>query len=93
MLPPERIAQHPVEPRDASRLMVVERATGTITHRTFRDLAALIPAGDALVVNTTRVFRARLLGHRESGGPAEIFLLRPIDGTHYEAMFDDGIAD
>ncbi len=89
-LPDARIAQHPVEPRDASRMMVVDRAHGTIAHRTFRDLAELIPAGDAMVVNTTKVFRARLLGHRESGGPAEILLLRPVHGEHYEAMIHPG---
>ncbi len=86
----ERIAQRPVEPRDASRLLVVERATGSISHRVFRDLAELIPAGDAIVVNTTRVFRARLLGQREGGGSAEILLLRPIDALHYEAMIHPG---
>lgn len=89
-LPEERIAQRPVEPRDASRLLVVDRATGSISHRTFRDLAELIPAGDALVLNTTRVFRARLLGHRDSGAPAEILLLRAIDSHHYEAMIHPG---
>lgn len=89
-LPEERIAQRPVEPRDTSRLLVVDRASQSVTHRTFRDLAELIPAGDAIVVNTTRVFRARLLGHRESGGPAEILLLRPIDAQHYEAMIHPG---
>jgi len=89
-LPESRIAQHPVEPRDASRLLVVDRASGTLSHRTFRDLVDLIPPGDAIVVNTTRVFRARLLGHRESGGPAEILLLRPVDATHYEAMIHPG---
>ena len=89
-LPESRIAQHAVEPRDASRLMVVDRATGTLSHRTFRDVLDLIPAGDALVLNTTRVFRARLLGHRESGGPAEILLLRAIDARHYEAMIHPG---
>jgi len=51
-LPESRIAQHAVEPRDASRLMVVDRATGTLSHRTFRDVLDLIPAGDALVLNT-----------------------------------------
>jgi len=89
-LPEERIAQRPAEPRDSSRLLVVDRANATIAHRTFRDLAELIPAGDAMVVNTTRVFRARLLGVRESGGPAEILLLRPVDAQHYEAMIHPG---
>jgi len=90
VLPEDRIAQHAVEPRDASRLLVVDRTSGTITHRTFRDLAEIIPAGDAIVLNTTRVFRARLLGHRDSGGPAEILLLRPLDGDLYEAMIHPG---
>ncbi len=89
-LPEERIAQRPVEPRDASRLLVVDRRDGSVAHRTFRDIAELIPAGDAIVVNTTKVFRARLLGHRESGGPAEILLLRPVNGDHYEAMIHPG---
>jgi S-adenosylmethionine:tRNA ribosyltransferase-isomerase len=89
-LPEERIAQRPCEPRDASRLLVVDRGRDTIAHRTFRDLAELIPAGDAIVVNTTKVFRARLLGHRESGGPAEILLLRPAGEGCYEAMIHPG---
>ena len=89
-LPPELIAQRPAERRDASRLMVVDRAAGTVAHRTFADLAELIPAGDALAVNTTRVFRARLLGRRDSGAPAEVFLLRALDGERWEAMVSPG---
>lgn len=89
-LPEARIAQRPVEPRDASRMLVVDRASGSLAHRTFRDVAELIPDGDAIVLNTTKVFKARLLGHRQSGGPAEILLLRPIDATHYEAMIHPG---
>jgi S-adenosylmethionine:tRNA ribosyltransferase-isomerase len=89
-LPEARIAQRPVEPRDASRMLVVDRKTGSLSHQTFRDVLGLIPDGDAIVLNTTKVFRARLLGHRESGGPAEILLLRPIDETHYEAMIHPG---
>lgn len=89
-LPESRIAQQPVEPRDASRLMVLNRATGTIAHHRFRDIVQFIPAGDAIVVNTTKVFRARLLGVRASGGPAEILLLRAINDDHYEAMIHPG---
>ncbi len=70
--------------------MVVERATGSITHRHFHDLPGLVTAGDLVVVNTTRVIRARLLGHRDSGAPAEIFLLRPIDEYRFEAMVSPG---
>ncbi|HEX6535144.1 MAG TPA: tRNA preQ1(34) S-adenosylmethionine ribosyltransferase-isomerase QueA [Gemmatimonadaceae bacterium] len=89
-LPPERIAQSPLDRRDESRLMVVERATGRITHRVFRDLATLVAPGDALVLNTTRVLRARLLGRRDSGAPAEVLLLRPLGDGRYEAMVSPG---
>ncbi|HEU4629681.1 MAG TPA: tRNA preQ1(34) S-adenosylmethionine ribosyltransferase-isomerase QueA [Gemmatimonadaceae bacterium] len=89
-LPPALIAQQPAERRDESRLMIVERATGRLTHARFRDLAGLVPAGDALVLNTTRVFRARLLGTRDSGAPAEVFLLKPLGDGRYEAMVSPG---
>ena len=89
-LPRELIAQHPLAERDASRLMVVDRATQTISHRTFRDIAELIESNDALVVNRTRVMRARLLGTRASGAPAEILLLKPLGGGRYEAMVSPG---
>lgn len=89
-MPEELVAQHPFEPRDASRLLVVNRTSGELTHRTFTDLVDLIPAGDLLVVNTTRVFRARLLGKRSGGGKAEVLLLRRIDDRTYEAMVHPG---
>jgi S-adenosylmethionine:tRNA ribosyltransferase-isomerase len=89
-LPRELIAQAPLEQRDASRLMVVRRVSGAIEHRTFADLPELISAGDVMVVNSSRVFRARLLGSRESGAPAEILLLRPLGGTRWEAMVSPG---
>ena len=90
-LPAELIAQQPLPHRDESRLMLVNRASGTIEHRHFRDLVALIPAGDVLVVNRTRVLRARLLGLRHnSAAPAEILLLKPLDETRYEAMVSPG---
>lgn len=79
-LPPERIAQAPAERRDASRLLVVDRATGTLAHRVFSDLVEYVPAGDALVLNETRVFPARLLGRRASGAEAEVLLLTPQGG-------------
>jgi S-adenosylmethionine:tRNA ribosyltransferase-isomerase len=89
-LPPELIAQRPLGRRDDSRLMLVDRAHGTIAHRQFRDLAQIIPAGDALVLNRTRVLRARLLGTRASGAPAEILLLKSVGGDRYEAMVSPG---
>ncbi|MHB1298889.1 MAG: tRNA preQ1(34) S-adenosylmethionine ribosyltransferase-isomerase QueA [Gemmatimonadaceae bacterium] len=89
-LPPGRIAQTPAARRDESRLMVVDRAAGTIAHHVFRDLPQFLRAGDALVLNTTRVFRARLLGKRASGADAEVFLLRELDDERWEAMVQPG---
>lgn len=90
-LPPELIAQHPAGKRDESRLLVVHRDTGELEHRRFRDLVEYPAPGDALVLNATRVLRARLLGTRDkSGGKAEIFLLRPLGGDRWEAMVHPG---
>src|SRR5438128_5919119 len=83
-LPPELIAQEPIEPRDAARLLVVNRATQTIGHHHhFRDLPNLLAPGDLLVLNDTRVLPARLLGHRQStGGKWEgLFLKALADGA------------
>lgn len=90
VLPERLIAQHPVTPRDASRLMVVDRVAGTIAHRRFADLAELIPPGDAIALNVSSVVRARLLGTRDSGAPAEVFLLRDLGENRYEAMVQPG---
>ena len=89
-LPRRLIAQEPLADRSASRLMVVHRADGRIEHRSFADLVDIIPGGDLLVVNTTRVLKARLLGQRASGAPAEILLLRPVEGAVWEAMVSPG---
>ncbi len=75
-LPSELIAQTPIEPRDASRLLVVNRASGTWEHRHFRDLGAYLHPGDLLIANQSRVLPARLLGRRaETGGAVEVLLL------------------
>ncbi len=90
-LPSELIAQAPLARRDASRLMVVNRALGRIEHRTFTDLPTLMDAGDLLVVNRSRVVKARLLGTRVgSGAPAQIFLLTALGDGRYEAMVSPG---
>jgi S-adenosylmethionine:tRNA ribosyltransferase-isomerase len=89
-LPSSQIAQKPLERRDASRLMVVDRANGSLTHRTFADIVELIEPSDVLVVNRTRVLRARLLGTRASGAPAEILLLKALGGGEFEAMVSPG---
>jgi len=81
-LPSAQIAQHPLPDRAASRLLVLDRATGHVRHLHFRDLPALIPAGDVVVINTSRVIPARLRGKREGGQDAEFLLVREApDGT------------
>jgi S-adenosylmethionine:tRNA ribosyltransferase-isomerase len=90
-LPSRLIAQHPARQRDESRLMVLDRASRTIEHRRFGDIVNYIPARDALVVNETRVFPARLLGKRAGGGEAEILLLRPLSNANeWEALVRPG---
>lgn len=80
-LPPERIAQEPLEDRAASKLMVLDRRSGAIHHRIFRDIVELLNPGDLLVVNDSRVIPARIRGHRQTGGAVEFLLLRPdVDG-------------
>ena len=82
-LPQALIAQHPAAERDASRLMVLEGAA--TQHRRFGDLPSLLKSGDLLVLNETRVVRARLLGHRAGGGGAELLLLHPAGSMRYDA--------
>ena len=83
-LPPERIAQRPIEPRDASRLLVLERSTGNRRDARFPDIADLLAPGDLLVVNDTRVFPARLFARGEGGGRVEFLLTRPADADEPE---------
>lgn len=71
-------------------MLLLDRSNREITHRKFTDLAELIPPGDAIVLNTTRVIRARLLGKRNNGAPAEIFLLREQPDGSYEALVHPG---
>ncbi len=79
-LPEELIAQHPVTPRDSSRLMIVDRKTGTISEVPFRDIVHLLEAGDRLVFNNTKVIPARLYGNLSTGGNAEVLLIRKVEG-------------
>lgn len=89
-LPRDRIARYPAERRDESRLMVLDRARSAIEHRRFRDIVEYMHAGDALVLNETRVIPARLIGTRETGGKSEIFLLRPHGTDSWEALVRPG---
>jgi S-adenosylmethionine:tRNA ribosyltransferase-isomerase len=86
-LPDGLIAQHPVEPRDRSRLMVVRRLEGRIEHRVFAELPDLLAPGDVLVRNDTRVVPARLVGRREgTGGRWEGLFLRVLPGGDWEIL-------
>lgn len=85
-LPESFIAQTPVEPRDSSRLMVLNRKTGTLEHRIFREIGEYLNPGDLLVVNQTRVIPARLPARKETGGRAEILLLRRESDTVWECL-------
>lgn len=86
------IAQHPLPDRSASRLLVVDRATGGLEDRTFRDLPDLVSPEDVLVLNDTRVFPARLLGRKPTGAAGEIFLVRRLDasGRRWHALVRPG---
>lgn len=89
-LPPELIAQTPLERRDASRLMTLDKVTGEIGHRHFYELPSLLRPGDCLVLNDSRVLPARLIGHRESGGAAEVLLLTDKGDKTWECLVRPG---
>ena len=80
-LPPSAIAQTPIEPRDAARLLIDEGPGRTPRHAHITDLPGLLQPGDVVVVNTTRVLPARLTTRRSTGGTAEVLLLEPVDGA------------
>lgn len=85
-LPPEFIAQTPLEPRDASRLLVLHRDTGALEHTIFRDIGNHLKPGDLLVLNRTRVIPARIFAHKETGGRVELLLLRREDLLTWECL-------
>lgn len=86
-LPESFIAQTPVEPRDSSRLMLLDRAQQRITHHVFRDITDKIQSGDVLVMNTTRVIPARVEGYRaDTGGRLELLLLRDLGSNQWRAL-------
>ena len=90
-LPEELIAQHPLEKRDASRLMVLDKNTGSIEHRSFHDVAEYLNEGDTLVLNNTRVMPARLIGEKEeTGGKIEFLLLKRVEGDKWECLAKPG---
>lgn len=89
-LPQELIAQHPMEPRDHSRLLVVDKKTGEIEHKHFYDLVNYLKPGDVLVFNDTRVIPARLHGTKDTGAHVEVFLLTRRDANDWEVLVRPG---
>ena len=89
-LPEELIAQTPLQQRDSSRLMVLDRVTGKTTHRHFYDVLDYLQPGDCLVMNDSRVLPARLLGHRPTGGAVEVLLLRDLGEKKWECLCKPG---
>ena len=86
----ELIAQTPLDKRDESRLLVVDKNTGAMEHKSFHDLPSLLRKGDCLVLNDSRVLPARLLGSRESGGAVEILLLKDLGENRWECLSRPG---
>ena len=90
-LPEELIAQHALKKRDASRLMVLDKKTGNIEHKSFHDVIDYLNEGDTLVLNNTRVMPARLIGEKENtGGKIEFLLLKRIEGDKWECLAKPG---
>lgn len=89
-LPEELIAQHPIEKRDESRLMVLDRRTKTIEHKVFKDILDELKPGDCLVRNNTKVIPARLYGKKETGANVEFLLLNRIEGDVWETIVRPG---
>lgn len=89
-LPDELIAQTPLQQRDSSRLLVLDKTTGQVSHRHFYDILEYLKPGDCLVMNDSRVLPARLLGHRPTGGAAELLLLRDLGDRKWECLAKPG---
>ena len=89
-LPEELIAQTPLQQRDTSRLCVLDRETGKVTHKHFYDILEYLQPGDCLVMNDSRVLPARLLGHRPTGGAVEVLLLRDLGEKRWECLCKPG---
>lgn len=89
-LPQELIAQTPIPERDHSRLLCMDKETGALSHLHFYDLPSLLREGDCLVINDSRVLPARLIGHRPSGGAAELVLLRDLGNQRWECLCRPG---
>jgi S-adenosylmethionine:tRNA ribosyltransferase-isomerase len=84
--PEELIASAPADPRDSSRLLVLDRASGAVEHAVFRDLPRFLKAGDCLVLNRTKVLPCRLIGKKSTGGKADLLLVRELGPASWTAL-------
>ncbi len=91
-LPPSHIAHQPVFPRDTSKLMIINRSSQTITHKSFKDLPDLLDSNTLLVLNDTRVYPARIFGRKPTGGKVELLLVKKLGDNRWEAMSKPGLA-
>lgn len=89
-LPEDLIAQTPVEPRDSSRLLVYNRSEDKVEHKVFNQIGDYLKSGDLLVINTTKVYPARIFAYTEHGGKVEILLLKRINLTDWECLVKPG---
>ena len=89
-LPEELIAQTPLERRDASRLLTLDKSTGVVEHHHFYELPQFLRPNDCLILNDSRVLPARLLGHRSTGGAVEVLLLRDLGDGKWECLTRPG---
>lgn len=89
-LPEELIAQTPVYPRDASRLLCYDKSSGEIEHKHFYDIVDMLKAGDLLVINDTKVYPARIFGYTKNGGKVEVLLLKRLNLTDWEVLVKPG---
>lgn len=90
-LPERLIAQHPIEKRDASRLLALNKATGKTEHKTFKDIVSYLNKGDCIVINDTKVVPARLLGNKkDTDGKIEVLLLKRISSNKFETLVKPG---
>ena len=87
-LPPELIAQHPAEPRDSARLMVVDRASGEVSHSVFREIGDFLSPGDTLVINDSKVIPARVRKQQGADEQTDVEPLQPLSEAHRECLQD-----
>lgn len=92
-LPQSRIGQKPIKPRDSARLLILDKNSGKLEHKIFRDLENILGPNDVLVLNNSKVIPARLNGQKESGGKIEIFLLKKIKANHWETLIRGSVKE